>query len=110
MRSPQYFIDRRRDYTGFGRTGTLFAIERDGIVPDILCVGKALGNGFPISAAIGRAAVMAAWPASSGEALHTATFLGHPIGCAAALATLDEIERLHLVQRAQVWETKLPRA
>jgi 4-aminobutyrate aminotransferase-like enzyme len=88
-------------YTGFGRTGTMFAIERDGIVPDILCIGKALGNGFPISATIGRTEVMAAWPASTGEALHTATFLGHPIGCAAALATLDEFERRHLVDRSR---------
>jgi len=88
-------------YTGFGRTGTMFAIERDGIVPDILCIGKALGNGFPISATIGRAEVMAAWPASTGEALHTATFLGHPIGCAAALATLDEFERRQLVDRSR---------
>jgi 4-aminobutyrate aminotransferase/(S)-3-amino-2-methylpropionate transaminase len=88
-------------YTGFGRTGTMFAFEREGIVPDLLCIGKALGNGFPISATIGRADVMAAWPASSGEALHTSTFLGHPIGCAAALATLDEFERLRLVSRAQ---------
>jgi 4-aminobutyrate aminotransferase-like enzyme len=44
---------------------------------------------------------MAAWPASTGEALHTSTFLGHPIGCAAALATMDEFERLHLVARGQ---------
>lgn len=88
-------------YTGFGRTGTMFAIERDGVVPDILCIGKALGNGFPISATIGRAGVMAAWPPSSGEALHTATFLGHPIGCAAALATLDEFDRLRLVERSE---------
>jgi 4-aminobutyrate aminotransferase-like enzyme len=88
-------------YTGFGRTGSLFAIERENIVPDILCIGKALGNGFPIGATIGRADVMAAWPASTGEALHTSTFLGHPIGCAAALATMDEFERLHLVARGQ---------
>lgn len=88
-------------YTGFGRTGAMFATEHEGIVPDILCIGKALGNGLPISATIGRADVMHAWPPSTGEALHTATFLGHPIGCAAALATLDEFDRLALVQRSQ---------
>lgn len=87
-------------YTGFGRTGHWFAIEREGVVPDILCVGKAMGSGFPISAAIGRTSVMDAWPLSAGEALHTSTYLGNPIGCAAALATIDEMERRNLPQRA----------
>jgi 4-aminobutyrate aminotransferase-like enzyme len=87
-------------YTGFGRTGAWFAIERDGVVPDILCIGKALGSGIPISAAVGRARVMDAWPRSTGEALHTSTYLGNPLGCAAALATIDELERLALAPRA----------
>ena len=86
-------------YTGFGRTGTLFACDREGVVPDLLCVGKALGVGVPLGATIGRPAVMDAWPKSTGEALHTATFLGNPLACAAALATLDEIERLDLPAR-----------
>lgn len=88
-------------YTGFGRTGSLFACEHDGVQPDIICVGKALGGGFPISAALGSQSVMDAWQPSSGEALHTSTFLGNPMGCAAALATLDEIEHLSLCARAQ---------
>jgi len=88
-------------YTGFGRTGTLFAAEHENVVPDIMCVGKAIANGFPISAAIGKPHIMDAWPTSQGEALHTSTFLGNPMGCAAALATIREIERLHLAQRAQ---------
>jgi 4-aminobutyrate aminotransferase-like enzyme len=87
-------------FTGFARTGTWFAIESDGIVPDIICIGKAMGSGVPISAAVGRAAVMDAWPVSTGEALHTSTFLGNPLGCAAALATIDEMERLHLPERS----------
>ena len=49
-------------YTGFGRTGTLFACEREGVVPDILCIGKAIAGGVPFSAAIGRPAVIDAWP------------------------------------------------
>jgi 4-aminobutyrate aminotransferase-like enzyme len=81
-------------YTGFGRTGALFAAMHEDVSPDLLCVGKALGGGFPISATIGTAAVMDAWKASTGEALHTSTYLGNPMGCAAALANLDEIERL----------------
>jgi 4-aminobutyrate aminotransferase-like enzyme len=87
-------------FTGFGRTGTWFAIDREKVVPDILCVGKAMGSGFPISAAVGRAEIMDAWPISTGEALHTSTYLGNPMGCAAALATFDEIERRRLPARA----------
>jgi 4-aminobutyrate aminotransferase-like enzyme len=76
-------------YTGFNRTGALFACEHFGVVPDIVCLGKALTGGFPLSACVGRADVMDAWPLSSGEALHTSTFLGNPLGCAMALASLD---------------------
>jgi 4-aminobutyrate aminotransferase-like enzyme len=88
-------------YTGFGRTGTMFACERDGVRADILCVGKALGGGFPISAAIASEEIAAAWSPSSGEALHTSTYLGNPMGCAAALANLEEIERLKVPFRAR---------
>ena len=75
--------------TGFNRTGALFACEHSGVVPDILCLGKALTGGFPLSACVGRADIMDAWPASTGEALHTSTFLGNPAGCAMALASVD---------------------
>jgi 4-aminobutyrate aminotransferase-like enzyme len=81
-------------YTGFGRTGTMFACEREDVRPDIMCVGKALGGGFPISAAIASGEIAAAWAPSDGEALHTSTYLGNPMGCAATLANLDEIDRL----------------
>lgn len=88
-------------YTGFGRTGTWFAVEHDRVVPDIICIGKAMGSGFPISACAGRAEIMDAWPLSTGEALHTSTYLGNPMGCAAALATINEIERLALPAKAR---------
>jgi 4-aminobutyrate aminotransferase-like enzyme len=88
-------------YTGFGRTGTLFAIEHDGVSPDLLCAGKALGGGFPLAVTAGTAAVMDAWAPSQGEALHTSTYLGNPMGCAAALANIGEIERLDIVARAR---------
>jgi 4-aminobutyrate aminotransferase-like enzyme len=77
-------------YTGLNRTGRLFACEHSDVVPDIICLGKALTSGFPLSACVGRADVMDAWPESSGEALHTSTFLGNPLGCAMALASLRE--------------------
>lgn len=80
-------------YTGFHRTGALFACEHSGVVPDLICLGKALTGGFPLSACVGRQAVMDAWPESNGEALHTSTFLGHPLGCAMALAALAEHAR-----------------
>ena len=87
-------------YTGMGRTGRWFACEHEGVVPDLLCLGKGLAGGMPISACLGRAEVMDAWPPSDGEALHTQTFLGHPPGCAAALATLAVLEEEKLVERA----------
>jgi 4-aminobutyrate aminotransferase-like enzyme len=88
-------------YTGFGRTGKWFACEHSGTVPDVICLGKALTGGFPLSACVGRADLMdAAWPPSSGEAIHTSTFLGHPVGCAMALAQIAEINRRKLVQRS----------
>ncbi len=88
-------------YTGFGRTGRWFACEHSGVVPDVICLGKALTGGFPLSACVGHAKIMdAAWPLSTGEAIHTSTFLGHPVGCAMALANLAEIRRLKLAQRS----------
>jgi len=88
-------------YTGFGRTGRWFACEHSGTVPDVICLGKALTGGFPLSACVGRAGLMdAAWPPSSGEAIHTSTFLGHPVGCAMALAEIKEIKARKLVQRS----------
>lgn len=89
-------------FTGWGRTGDWFACDHEHVVPDILCVGKALGGGFPLSACLARPHVMAAWGPSTGEALHTSTFLGAPLGCAAALAVLAEIEERDLVGRARV--------
>ncbi|MGA3170293.1 MAG: aspartate aminotransferase family protein [Chthoniobacteraceae bacterium] len=76
-------------FTGFNRTGKLFACEHFGVVPDIICLGKGLASGFPISACVGRADIMDAWPESTGEALHTSTFLGNPLGCAMALASME---------------------
>ncbi len=88
-------------YTGFGRTGKWFACEHSGVIPDLICLGKALTGGFPLSACVGRADLMdAAWPPSRGEAIHTSTFLGHPVGCAMALAQIKEIGKLKLPERS----------
>ena len=93
-------------YTGFGRTGKWFACEHSGVMPDLICLGKALTGGFPLSACVGRADLMdAAWPASHGEAIHTSTFLGHPVGCAMALAQITEIRRAQpLRTQRSTWE------
>jgi 4-aminobutyrate aminotransferase-like enzyme len=87
--------------TGMGRCGAVLASERVGLEPDLVCVGKALGGGLPISACIGAAEVMDAWPPSDGEALHTSTFLGHPLACAAALAALDTLGSEGVLERAE---------
>jgi 4-aminobutyrate aminotransferase-like enzyme len=108
LRGVRSYCDRRRMllifdeiYTGFGRTGLWFACEHEGVAPDIMCIGKAMGGGFPISAAVASDRVMDAWPPSSGEALHTSTYLGNPMGCAAALAAIDELDRRALPERAR---------
>ncbi len=91
-------------YTGLGRTGALWASVEAGVSPDLLCCGKALGGGYPLSAVLMRGAFGEAWDAAapvSGETPHSATFYAHPVACAAALATLDVIEQEQLIPRAQ---------
>ena len=88
-------------FTGMGRTGSLFACDHDGVVPDLICLGKALGGGMPLSACCGPREVMDAWPPSTGEAIHTSTFLGHPLSCAGGLAFLAILEAHDLAGRAK---------
>jgi 4-aminobutyrate aminotransferase len=73
--------------SGVGRTGKMWAIEHDGVVPDILTAGKGLASGLPLSALIARGDIMQ-W----GPGRHGSTFGGNPVACAAALATLDLVE------------------
>ena len=95
-------------YTGFGRTGRWFACEHAGVAPDLVCLGKALTGGFPLSACVGRAELMdQAWPKSAGEAIHTSTFLGHPVGCAMGMAQIAEIRRGGLVGQSHRLGNKL---
>jgi len=77
-------------YTGFHRTGKPFACEWSRVVPDLICLGKGVTGGFPLSACVGKSEIMDAWPATHGEALHTSTFLGNPIGCAMGIASITE--------------------
>jgi len=88
-------------YTGFGRSGPLFAFQEAGVRPDLLCLGKGMAGGFPISVCMGTRTVMEAWGASKGEAIHTQTFLGNPVGCAMALACIDVIENENLSAKSQ---------
>ena len=84
--------------TGFARTGTLFACERLGLEPDLICMAKSLTGGLPMAAVTGRAEIMDT-PASGQLG---GTFSGNPIACEAALAVFDIIERENLCARANV--------
>jgi acetylornithine/N-succinyldiaminopimelate aminotransferase len=76
--------------TGFGRIGKMFAIDRFGVVPDILLLAKALGGGMPLGAFISSREIMSAL-VSNPSLGHITTFGGHPVCCAAGLASLDVI-------------------
>ncbi|HSW94526.1 MAG TPA: aspartate aminotransferase family protein [Patescibacteria group bacterium] len=81
--------------TGFGRTGTMFAIEQFGIVPDVLCLAKSIAGGIPMGA-IAFSRALGELPKRS----HSTTFGGNPLACAAAVATIDEHLRLGLAAAA----------
>jgi acetylornithine/succinyldiaminopimelate/putrescine aminotransferase len=86
-------------FTGFGRTGRLFAVDHEDVRPDVLCCGKAMGGGLPIAAVIARSDLFRCWE-TSGEARHTATFIANPLACAAALAAVAVIRESDLPTRA----------
>jgi 4-aminobutyrate aminotransferase-like enzyme len=80
----------------FGRTGRMYAFETYGVEPDFVCLGKGLGNGVPVSAAVGRADIMASLKYGEGSD----TWSANPLGCAAVLATLDEFESQDILGHA----------
>ncbi|MHB1291833.1 MAG: acetylornithine/succinylornithine family transaminase [Sulfuricella sp.] len=82
--------------TGIGRTGSLFAFQQTGIVPDVMALAKGLGSGFPIGACLAKG--IAAEVFKPGN--HGSTFGGNPLACAAALATLEAVEEQNLCQQA----------
>jgi acetylornithine/N-succinyldiaminopimelate aminotransferase len=82
--------------TGFGRTGTWFAFEQYGVVPDVLLCAKGLGGGMPLGAFISSAGILSAL-SHSPVLGHITTFGGHPVSCAAGLASLEVIEKENLL-------------
>jgi 4-aminobutyrate aminotransferase-like enzyme len=82
--------------TGFGRTGKMFACEHVQVVPDLLVVAKSIASGLPLSAILGRTALMERWE----PAAHGSTFGGNPVACAAGLATLAVLEEEGLLANA----------
>jgi len=97
-------------FTGFGRTGTMFACEQAGVVPDIICLSKALTGGTaPLAATVATGKVYLAFLAESEEAalMHGPTYMANPLGCAAANASLDLFEREPRVAQARAIEEQL---
>jgi 4-aminobutyrate aminotransferase-like enzyme len=95
--------------SNFGRTGSMYAYTEYGVEPDIVVLGKGLGNGIPVDAAVGRRDLFA--KLNYGEA--SDTWSGHPLGCAAVLATLDEFEETDVLEHgralSEVFEAGLSR-
>lgn len=85
---------------GFGRTGKLFSFEHEGVIPDILCLAKGMGGGMPIGAFVSSKANMLALTRQP-ELGHITTFGGHPVCCAAALASLEVILHDKLAGKAE---------
>jgi len=82
--------------SGIGRTGKWFAVEHTGVQPDIVCMAKGIASGMPLGVTMSKAEIMDWVPGS-----HASTFGGNPVSIAAALATLDVIEKEHLLATSQ---------
>ncbi|MEM9988735.1 MAG: 4-aminobutyrate--2-oxoglutarate transaminase [Pseudomonadota bacterium] len=89
--------------TGFARTGSMFAIEKSGVVPDFLICAKSIAGGLPLSAVIGKAELFDQIEAGG----MGSTYGGNPVACAAALAVLDVIEEEGLIERAEMIGAKV---
>ena len=84
--------------SGFGRTGEMWSFEHAGIVPDVVCVAKAIANGLPLSAIVTSKALQDQW----GRGAHGTTYGGNPVACAAGVAVLETIRDESLVANARV--------
>jgi adenosylmethionine-8-amino-7-oxononanoate aminotransferase len=91
--------------TGFGRTGTMFAVEREGVSPDFLCLAKGITGGYlPLAATLTTEAVYEGFlgaPAEAKTFYHGHTYTGNPVACAVALANLDIFERERTIEKLQ---------
>ncbi|MFX0102766.1 MAG: aspartate aminotransferase family protein [Candidatus Hodarchaeota archaeon] len=81
---------------GFGRTGKKFGFEHYGVVPDLICMGKGISSGLPLSGVMGRKEIMDLYPPGSMTSTHT----GNPVGCASVIANVEIIEKENLVENA----------
>lgn len=88
-------------FTGFCRTGKLFAIEHFNVKPDIICLGKILGGGLPIGVCISSKKIFKTFESPSFLALHGSTFGGNPLACASSLSILKSIEENNITQQAE---------
>ena len=109
--APPEYIQRLREWTtahgallvmdevqaGFGRTGTFWGFEHYGIIPDLICCGKGISSGLPLSALLGRADIMDLFAPGSMTSTHT----GNPICTASALANIEYILRENVVEQAR---------
>ena len=86
--------------TGLGRTGELFAMQKYGVVPDIVCLAKAFGGGMPLGAFVARHEIMDTLQ-SNPVLGHITTFGGHPVCCAAGLAALEYLLEHHVVEQVE---------
>ena len=83
--------------SGMGRTGKMWACQHFGVVPDIICVGKGIASGLPLSAIVSPAKIMD-WPPGS----HASTFGGNPVSLAASLATIELLEKKYVANAARM--------
>ncbi len=93
---------------GMGRTGSLYAIEQEGVAPDLVAIAKGLGGGYqPIGAVLVQERIVAALAQGSGAFQHGHTYIGHPVACAAALAVQQVIERDGLLDAVKTLGARL---
>lgn len=88
---------------GFGRTGRMWGFEHHGIVPDLMCLGKGISSGLPVSAVVGREEIMNQY----GPGSMTSTHSGHPLGAAASVASIELIQKENLVENARIMGERL---
>ncbi len=108
--APVEFIQELRKFTeeqgillifdevqsGFGRTGTMFAMEHYDVVPDIVALAKGIASGMPLGACVAKKELMDQWSTSA----HGGTYIGNPVSCAASLATISAIEEEGMLENA----------